>query len=127
MFSQARWRLVAWNVAVVFLLLLVIGAVVYGFFANNIYQGPDTLLQDRQNKLKQALFPGNSDIPPVSAGQIYYVQRQMDEPEDPTVITDTQGNYIFSSTCVMYYYRIVVSCLLDAQTPFDIEAVVAVA
>jgi two-component system sensor histidine kinase CiaH len=123
MFSQARWRLVAWNVLVVTLLLLVIGAVVYGFFANNTYQGVDQLLQERQNKLLDATAPNNANVPEFTAYAAYQLQPQLDEPEYPSVVMDTRGNEVFSTKCFIIYSTWGFNCPASTRQPFDIDAV----
>lgn len=48
MFRTARWRLVAWNVSVLTLILLVLGLVVYGALSRNIYKEVDQELSSQE-------------------------------------------------------------------------------
>jgi two-component system, OmpR family, sensor histidine kinase CiaH len=123
MFTKARWRIVMWNMVVVILLLFIIGAVVYGFFANNIYQGVDQLLQDRQARLLDTTAPNPQGMPELSAYDAYRLQPKLDESEYPTVVTDTNGNEIFSTTCFIIYSTFGTICPTSARTAFDVDAV----
>ncbi|GAC1326455.1 MAG: hypothetical protein NVSMB22_17380 [Chloroflexota bacterium] len=57
MFRTARWRLVAWNVSVLSLILLVLGFAVYRAFSGNIYKEVDQELSSQE--LRELVFLRN--------------------------------------------------------------------
>jgi signal transduction histidine kinase len=118
MFKQARWRLVAWNTSIVALLLLVIGGAVYGFFSNNLYNGVDQLLQERQQRLVDQMSATGLD-----AVTEYGLNSQFHEPEYPAVITDTAGRTDLSTTCQSWRVTYGTTCPSDTNTPLSVDAI----
>jgi signal transduction histidine kinase len=122
MFSQARWRLVAWNTSIVALLLLAIGGAVYGFFTNNLYKGVDQLLIERQQHLEAQISSTNLD-----ASSQYTLNPQLHEPEYPAIVTDTAGRYEISTTCWSWANTFGPPCPAQTKTPFSLDGIRAAA
>jgi signal transduction histidine kinase len=55
LFHRARWRLLAWNVAVFGLLLVLLGIAAYGVFNSRIYTGVDSDLRAQEDRVVKAI------------------------------------------------------------------------
>src|SRR5947209_8271080 len=68
LFRRARWRLVAWNVAVFGLLLVVLGVAAFGFFNSRIYASVDSDLRAQEDRVIKVL-PEIEYYPPLLMSQ----------------------------------------------------------
>ncbi|HZU13273.1 MAG TPA: ATP-binding protein [Chloroflexota bacterium] len=55
MFTLARWRLVAWNVAILVIILAILEILVYAVFRQQIYRGVDSDLKQRRQQAIQTI------------------------------------------------------------------------
>jgi signal transduction histidine kinase len=94
LFQAARWRLVAWNVLVLIVILGVIELAVYGYFNQNVYAEVDQQLQTMQSRLLLRL---------AQSGETPYIYLAGDQNliVDPyrAVVANPQGQIDLSTDC----------------------------
>lgn len=93
MFRTARQRLVGWNVLVLTLILIFLGAAVYGFYRSNVYRQVDKELRGQQFRIVRYLYPNNYPLA---------LFTRQDSPLDQdyrVIVTDGTGQPQISSEC----------------------------
>jgi two-component system, OmpR family, sensor histidine kinase CiaH len=97
MFRAARWRLVAWNVIVLSLVLAVLEIAVYGIFSTHIYTSVDQELAGRRSLIVERLslpqYQGNPAL-------LYYSDRSLIDPTYRTTIANAEGQVDTSTDCL---------------------------
>src|SRR5579872_6737496 len=94
MFRETRWRLVAWNVVVIALVLAALGAAAYAFFASRLYSEVNQELSNQQNIV-------TSDLPhyQYNPSYLYSEETTLIQPPYRAVFTDVTGAINGSSEC----------------------------
>jgi len=90
-FRTARWRLVAWNVLVLTLILAMLGVTIYGVFSNQLFSQVDQELQDQAHRETSRI------------GQTGFLGAALPDPDIEadyrTTIANLAGQVVYSSDC----------------------------
>lgn len=95
MFRTARRRLVAWNVAVLGLILLLLGAAVYTLFSAQVYKDVDSRLQAQATSDVSLLDLHGGDV------NVIVNEPYVDTADFRTVVSDAGGGVDVTSACPM--------------------------
>jgi signal transduction histidine kinase len=110
MFRAARWRLVAWNVLVLTLILAILEIAVYRVVSANIYQEVDQQLSAQEQHLLTDLGQGLISLSsPFRTSSL--------EPSFRTVIANTAGQVNISSECSTPFFQVGPPCPPQAMDP----------
>lgn len=96
MFSTVRYRLVAWNVLVLLVILSVLGGAVYNYFSSGIYSAGEQLLRNQELKIRNYLTENGWDV---SVLAYYSANSPFDENDRSVISTDSAGDIAISSDC----------------------------
>jgi two-component system, OmpR family, sensor histidine kinase CiaH len=94
MFKTARQRLVGWNVLVLTLILIFLGAAVYGFYRSNVYRQVDKELRGQQFRIERYLLVSNT-----YPADLFTSPTSPLDPDYRVIITDGHGVPVSSSEC----------------------------
>jgi len=93
-FKAARWRLVAWNVAVFSILLMILGVVAYRAFSVTIYNNVDQQLRERQINIEREL----GAAPQSSTDAVFIDDPSLTQGPFRILVGDTTGFINYSPT-----------------------------
>lgn len=117
MFGIARWRLVAWNVCVLTVILLLLEALVYIIFSRQVYSGADTELRVQEHRALAAMSSPNG------VSQLW-IDAAKDITYRTVVVTPTGASY--STECPQQQGPSLQPCQVTAAQATDEKAIMLV-